>query len=63
MDDDYGERLRTAEVFVADEGPVVGLIVLIAADDHVLIENVAVDPARQGTTAAFQRVHFSKRLN
>jgi len=49
MNDDYGEKLRIAEVFVADDGGgVVGLIVLIPAADHVLIENVAVDPARQG---------------
>ncbi|HUK11911.1 MAG TPA: GNAT family N-acetyltransferase [Thermoanaerobaculaceae bacterium] len=48
MDDDYDERLRRARVFVADDGGVVvGLIVLIATPDHVLVENVAVDPAHQ----------------
>lgn len=47
MDDDYGERIRTARVFVADDDGVVGLMVLIATPDHVLIENVAVDPDHQ----------------
>jgi ribosomal protein S18 acetylase RimI-like enzyme len=50
MDDDYEGRIRTARVFVADDGGVViGLIVLIATPDHLLIENVAVDPDRQRT--------------
>jgi ribosomal protein S18 acetylase RimI-like enzyme len=49
MDDDYAEKLREGDVFVAiDDGEVVGLIVLIAAEDHLLIENVAIDPEHQG---------------
>lgn len=49
MEDDYAERVRAADVFVAvDDRDVVGLIVLIAAEDHVLIENIAVDPGQQG---------------
>jgi ribosomal protein S18 acetylase RimI-like enzyme len=49
MDDDYATRVREADVFVAELGArVAGLIVLEPADDHVLIENVAVDPAHQG---------------
>ena len=48
MDDDYGEKVRDACVYVADdEDRVVGLIVLIEAPDHLLIENVAVEPDRQ----------------
>jgi ribosomal protein S18 acetylase RimI-like enzyme len=47
MDDDYHERIRAARVFVADDDGVVGLIVLVATPDHVLIENVAVDPGHQ----------------
>ena len=48
MDDDYDEKVRDACVFVADDdGRVVGLIVLIEAADHLLVENVAVDPDRQ----------------
>lgn len=49
MDDDYAEKVREGRVFVADDGGVTGLIVLIAALHHLLVENVAVDPNRQGT--------------
>ncbi|MBV9002278.1 MAG: GNAT family N-acetyltransferase [Solirubrobacterales bacterium] len=46
---DYAERVRAADVFVAEEDAgVVGLIVLVREPDHLLIENVAVDPDRQG---------------
>jgi GNAT superfamily N-acetyltransferase len=47
MDDDYDERIRTARMYVADDAGVVGLIVLVANPDHVLIENIAVDPDHQ----------------
>jgi ribosomal protein S18 acetylase RimI-like enzyme len=47
MDDDYDERIRASSVFVADDDGVVGLIVLVATPDHLLIENVAVDPDHQ----------------
>ena len=49
MDDDYEAKTRRGEVFVADDGAVAGLIVLVERTDHLLVENVAVDPARQGT--------------
>ncbi len=48
MDDDYGEKVRQGLAFVAEDGAVVGLLVLFPGDDHLLIENVAVDPDRQG---------------
>jgi ribosomal protein S18 acetylase RimI-like enzyme len=49
MDDDYAEKLRESDVFVAvDDGEIIGLIVLLLAEDHLLIENVAIDPERQG---------------
>lgn len=48
MDDDYAEKVARGQVFVADDAGVVGLIVLIRKPDHVLIENVAIDPDRQG---------------
>jgi len=48
MDDDYGKKVRDACVLVADDDHrIVGLIVLIEASDHLLIENVAVEPDRQ----------------
>ncbi len=48
MDDDYAEKVGEGQVVVADDGMVVGLIVLVAASDHLLIENLAVDPERHG---------------
>jgi ribosomal protein S18 acetylase RimI-like enzyme len=47
MDDDYERRVRDGQVFVAEADAVIGLIVLIAAGDRLLIENVAVDPDHQ----------------
>jgi N-acetylglutamate synthase-like GNAT family acetyltransferase len=49
MDDDYTEKVREHCVFVVGRGGVAGLIVLITAADHLLIENLAVGPDRQGT--------------
>jgi ribosomal protein S18 acetylase RimI-like enzyme len=49
MDEDYGEVLARGDVWVAErEGEAVGVLVLVAEPDHLLIENVAVDPAHQG---------------
>lgn len=51
MDDDYAEAIAQGHVFVAEESVdagVLGLLVLIPADDHLLVENVALDPLRQG---------------
>jgi ribosomal protein S18 acetylase RimI-like enzyme len=48
LDDDYAERVREGNAFVAVEGEAItGLIVLIQHPDHLLVENVAVDPDRQ----------------
>jgi GNAT superfamily N-acetyltransferase len=49
MDDNYAAKVGEGRVFVADDGGVAGLIVLIAASHCLLIENVAVDPDRHGT--------------
>lgn len=46
MDDDYAPKL--GRIIVAAAAGVIGLIVLDTARDHVLIENVAVDPRQQG---------------
>jgi ribosomal protein S18 acetylase RimI-like enzyme len=49
MDADYELRVAQGQVSVADEaGRIVGLIVLVQEPDHLLIENVAVAPERQG---------------
>ena len=49
MDADYAEKVRRGLVSVLEEdGVVVGLLVLVQMPDHMLVENVAVDPERQG---------------
>jgi GNAT superfamily N-acetyltransferase len=47
--DDYAARVRRGTVWCGDiDGAVAGLIVLLAEADHLLVDNVAVDPAWQG---------------
>jgi GNAT superfamily N-acetyltransferase len=48
MDDRYAKRVAAGEVHVLDEGGVVGVLVLVDQPDHLLVENVAVAPERQG---------------
>jgi ribosomal protein S18 acetylase RimI-like enzyme len=48
MDADYAALIAAGRVTVAErDGAVVGLLVLVPMDDHLLVENVAVDPAAQ----------------
>jgi ribosomal protein S18 acetylase RimI-like enzyme len=50
MTDDYAEVVRDHKVVVAeDDGEIVGLVVLGIDDEGFFVDNVAVDPARQGT--------------
>jgi GNAT superfamily N-acetyltransferase len=71
MDADHGEKVRRGLVFVAeDDGAgsgesaagdlVAGLIVLVEMLDHLLIENVAVDPDRQGEGIGRQLLGFAE---
>ncbi len=52
MGADYAEKLRRGMVSVAEadneDAEVCGLLVLVEMPDHMLVENVAVDPGRQG---------------
>jgi len=49
MDDDYAGKIRGGHTFVAvDRGQLAGFVVLLRKPDHLLIENVAVDPESQG---------------
>jgi N-acetylglutamate synthase-like GNAT family acetyltransferase len=53
MDADYEAAVRAGQVWVAEQdGRVMGLIVLVPFTDHLLVENVAVDPAQQGAGRA-----------
>jgi ribosomal protein S18 acetylase RimI-like enzyme len=50
LTDDYAEVVRSRRVIVAErDGAIVGLIVLVVDDERFEIDNVAVDPAHQGT--------------
>jgi ribosomal protein S18 acetylase RimI-like enzyme len=50
MTDDYADVLGTSQVTVAERGGrIVGLIVLRVEDEGFLVDNVAVDPAAQGS--------------
>jgi GNAT superfamily N-acetyltransferase len=55
MEDDYGTRVARGLVSVAvdddsiaDGGAIAGLIVLVREPESLLVENVTVDPGRQG---------------
>jgi GNAT superfamily N-acetyltransferase len=49
MLDDYAARINARTAWVAEiDGGVVGLLVLLPQEDHLLLDNVAVDPARHG---------------
>ena len=49
MDSDYDEVLRSADVWVAvAAGRIVGVVVARLLPDHLLVENLAVDPSVQG---------------
>jgi GNAT superfamily N-acetyltransferase len=49
MTADYAAHVRDDEVWVADdEGEIQGFLVLVPRGDHLLLDNVAVDPSAQG---------------
>ena len=49
MTADYGAVVTRGEVWVAEEGrQILGMLVLSAEPDHLLVENVAVVPSAQG---------------
>ena len=49
MLDDYAAHVRTHAAWVLErDGAVVGVIVLLPEDGHLLLDNVAVDPAYAG---------------
>ncbi|HEX5327094.1 MAG TPA: GNAT family N-acetyltransferase [Acetobacteraceae bacterium] len=48
MLDDYAVRIAAGEVWVLDDGHPIGVVVLIAEPDHLLLDNIAVAPDCQG---------------
>jgi ribosomal protein S18 acetylase RimI-like enzyme len=49
MRDDYAARVSEGVVWVLEkDATIVGIIVLLPAPDHLLLDNIAVSPAHQG---------------
>jgi GNAT superfamily N-acetyltransferase len=62
MDDDYAHHIAAGEVFVCEEaGAIAALAVLIEAPDHLLLDNVAVDPARHGGGLGRRMIDFAEQ--
>jgi len=50
MDDDYAARVHRGEAHVIESaGRIVGLLVLVVESETMLLDNIAIDPAAQGT--------------
>jgi ribosomal protein S18 acetylase RimI-like enzyme len=50
MLDDYAARVSEGVVWVIEEGPTIaGIIVLLPRPEYLLLDNIAVAPARQGS--------------
>ncbi len=61
MEADYGTLARSGRMWIAeDDDGVVGLIVLEDADDHLLLDNVAVSPAAQGRGVGGRLLAFAE---
>jgi ribosomal protein S18 acetylase RimI-like enzyme len=62
MDDDYAARIAQARVHVLENGCVIqGLIVLLPEKDALLLDNVAVDPACQGSGLGRKLLAFAEQ--
>ena len=46
MLDDYAGHIRAHAIWITEDGA--GIIVLLPEDDHLLLDNIAVDPACHG---------------
>jgi len=61
MDDDYAHHIEVGEVFVLEgDGAIAALAVLIEAPDHLLLDNVAVDPALHGSGLGRRMIDFAE---
>jgi ribosomal protein S18 acetylase RimI-like enzyme len=62
MLDDYSAHIRNHSAWVIEcDGSVAGLIVLLPEDDHLLLDNVAVDPAFHGRGIGRALMRFAER--
>lgn len=64
MTADYATAIRdhVIDLLVDESGTAVGLVELIPAQDHLLIENVAVEPQSQGQGAGRQLVAHAEEV-
>jgi GNAT superfamily N-acetyltransferase len=61
MLDDYAAHVRAHAVWVAEaDAGIAGLIVLLPETDHLLLDNVAVDPARHGQGVGRALMRFAE---
>ena len=61
MLDDYADRVSEGVVWVIEEGSIVaGLIVLLPRSDYLLLDNIAVSPARQGVGLGRRLLAFAE---
>ena len=62
MLDDYQARIAEAvvSVYQEDDGMIAGIIVLLPKPDHLLLDNIAVRPQRQGTGIGRALIAFAE---
>jgi GNAT superfamily N-acetyltransferase len=61
MLDDYGARLSDGVVWVIEAwSDITGIIVLLLRSDYLLLDNIAFDPARQGTGLGSRLLAFAE---
>src|SRR5580704_15609660 len=61
MLDDYAARVSEGVVWVLEEGAVISaIIVLLPAPDYLLLDNIAVSPARQGVGLGRRLLAFAE---
>src|SRR4051812_33074555 len=62
MLDDYGKLIRSGavHVWIGSDDEVAGLIVLQGKSDHLLLDNVAVNPPHQGKGIGRELIAFAE---
>ena len=61
MLDDYSARISERVVWVIEQGTtIVGILVLLPKPDHVLLDNIAITPSRQGLGLGRRLLAFSE---